>query len=85
MVKKYGEHLRVCHDTVWNLKEFKNIPNAGVSVHFSGTNDNDMSMSTYWVVDWDDVQVAGKCVMDQKTPKIRKLIDFRYKANGEKK
>lgn len=71
----FFDHLKVCHDTVWQIEEFSDLPNAAVSVHLGGFGDD--SFYAYWIVDWDDVQVAGKCIMQLQEPVIVQLTDFR--------
>ena len=74
---EFDAQMKVCHDAVWQMDEFKNIPNAGVSVHLGGYDDS--SFYAYWIIDWDNLQVAGKCLMDRKKPTITKITDFRKK------
>ncbi len=69
--------VKACHDAVWSLDEFKNIPNAGISAYPGGFDEK--SFYAYWIVDWDDLQVAGKCLMDRKETKVNKIVDFRKK------
>ena len=71
---EFDAHVKACHDAVWALKDYEDIPNAGVSAYIGGYDDN--SFYSYWIVDWDDVQVAGKCLMDLKTPKIKSIKTF---------
>jgi len=75
---EFDAHLKVCHDTVWQLDEFKAIPNAGVSVFEGGYGGDDFY--AYWIIDWDDLQVAGKCLMERKKPILKELTDFRKKG-----
>ncbi|MEY8099812.1 hypothetical protein AB9F29_20815 [Falsihalocynthiibacter sp. S25ZX9] len=54
--------LKVCHDYVWfEVPEFKELPNAAVSV-FPGIIDEN-SITIFWNVMWDDptVRAAGNC------------------------
>ena len=74
---EFDQHVKACHDAVWALDEFKLIPNAGVSAYLGGYGDS--TFYAYWIIDWDDVQVAGKCSMERKSPKILQLTDFRKK------
>ena len=74
---EFDSHLKACHDAAWAIDEFKTIPNAGVSAYPGGYDDN--TFFAYWIIDWDDVQVAGKCTMERKQPKILELTDFRKK------
>lgn len=74
MAGEFGQHVKACHDAAWAQEEFKNIPNAGVSAYPGGYDDK--TFYAYWIVDWDDVQVAGKCMMELKTPKLLELTDF---------
>ncbi len=54
--------LKACHDTLWDLPEYTDLPNAAISVWPGWINDD--SIKVYWVVDWTDpdVQAAGQCV-----------------------
>ena len=72
---EFDAHLKACHDGVWQLKEFENIPNAGVSAYLAGYDDK--SFYAYWIIDWDDTQVAGKCLMDLKKPVVNGYTYFR--------
>lgn len=74
---EFDQHVKACHDAAWALDEFKDIPNAGVSAYPGGYDDK--IFYAYWIIDWDDVQVAGKCTMELKTPKLLELSDFRKK------
>ena len=72
---EFDQHLKACHDAVWARDEFKDIPNAGVSA-FPGGFDDD-TFYAYWIVDWETVQVAGKCVMQRNTAAIIGITAFR--------
>jgi len=72
---EFDAHLKACHDGVWQMKEFENIPNAGVSAYLGGYDDK--SFYAYWIIDWDDTQVAGKCLMDLKKPVVNGYTFFR--------
>ncbi len=72
---EFDQHIKACHDAAWAQDEFKDIPNAGVSAYPGGYDDK--TFYAYWIIDWDDVQVAGKCMMKLKTPEVLKLSDFR--------
>ncbi len=71
---EFDAHVKACHDGVWAQKEFESIPNAGVSAYIGGYNDD--SFYAYWIVDWDDVQAAGKCLMERKKPVIKEFKKF---------
>lgn len=77
LAEEFYDQLKACHDTVWQMDEFKDLPNAAVSVHLGGYDDK--SFYAYWIIDWDDLQVAGKCLMDRNKPIITKITDFRKK------
>ena len=72
---EFDLHVKACHDAAWAQDEFKDIPNAGVSAYPGGFDDK--TFYAYWIVDWDELQVAGKCIMDLKEPTNLKLTDFR--------
>ena len=38
---------------------------------------DDNTFYAYWIVDWEDVQVAGKCTMERKNAHILEVIDFK--------
>ena len=71
---EFDAHLKACHDGVWQMKEFEKIPNAGVSAYLGGYDDE--SFYAYWIIDWDDTQVAGKCLMDRNKPTIVSIKTF---------
>ncbi len=77
LASQFDQHVKACHDAAWALKEFSDIPNAGVSAYLGGYDDK--TFYAYWIVDWDSVQVAGKCIMDLKSHKVMELTDFRKK------
>lgn len=54
--------LQACHDTLWELPEYADLPNAAISVWPGWINED--SIKVYWVVDWTDpdIQAAGQCV-----------------------
>jgi len=74
---EFDGHLRVCRDAVAEIKEFEALPNAAFYVYKGGYGDK--SFYAYWIVDWDELQAAGKCLMDRKSPTINKITDFRKK------
>lgn len=53
--------LKACHDYVWEVPEFKDLPNAAISV-YPGSLDGDQRVIN-WNVNWDDpdVRAAGNC------------------------
>lgn len=53
--------LKACHDYVWDVPEFKDLPNAAISV-YPGSMDDDRRVIN-WNVNWDDpnVRAAGNC------------------------
>ena len=56
--------LKLCHDYVWfQVPEFKDLPNAAVSVFPGITAEN--SRTVFWNVLWDDptVRAAGNCTV----------------------
>lgn len=75
MAGDFDQHVKACHDAAWTQEEFKDVPHAGVSAYPGGYDDK--IFYAYWIIDWDDIQVAGKCVMDLKTPKLLDVTDFR--------
>ena len=70
----FYEQVKACHDAVWALKRFAGIPNAGVSADISGYDDK--RFYSCWIVDWDNVQKAGKCLMDRNKPVVREIVHF---------
>lgn len=70
----FDEHLKACHDAAWTMDEFADIPNAGVSAYPGGTDGE--TYYAYWIVDWDNVQAAGKCIMPIKQPTVSSISDF---------
>lgn len=59
--REVTEALKACHDYVWAVPEFEDMPNAAVSVWPASSNNG--ITKVYWVVDWDDpaIQQAGTC------------------------
>ncbi len=55
--------LKACHDYVWSVPEFSDLPNAAISV-FPGWLD-DKTVVAFWNVYWDDptVRAAGNCTV----------------------
>lgn len=55
--------LKACHDYVWEVPEFKDLPNAAVSV-FPGS-ENGNAIVVNWNVNWDQptVRAAGNCTV----------------------
>ena len=61
--------LRACHDHVWDVPAFKDLPNAAVSV-FPGIFE-DGKIIVFWNVYWDDptTRRAGNCTVINGTVK----------------
>ncbi len=55
--------LRMCHDYIWDTPEFKDLPNAAISV-FPGSLDGN-TIVVNWNVNWDQptVRAAGNCTV----------------------
>ncbi|MCV6825773.1 MULTISPECIES: hypothetical protein [Halocynthiibacter] len=55
--------LKACHDYIWDVPEFKDLPNAAISV-FPGSENGD-KIVVNWNVNWDQpaVQAAGNCTV----------------------
>ncbi len=55
------EALKACHDYLWEVPEFSELPNAALSVWPASSNDG--MTKVYWVVDWTDpdIRAAGQC------------------------
>ncbi|MCC1491322.1 hypothetical protein [Cognatishimia sp. F0-27] len=55
------EALKACHDYLWEVPEFAELPNAALSV-WPASSDNGVT-KVYWVVDWTDpeLRAAGQC------------------------
>lgn len=53
--------LKACHDYLWEVPEFAELPNAALSVWPASSNDD--LTKVYWVVDWTDpeIRAAGQC------------------------
>jgi len=66
--------LKACHDAAWGQAEFADLPNAAVSV-FLSSNDG-KNIVAYWIVDWDNQQAAGKCVVAVGAPDSLELTKF---------
>ncbi len=61
--RKTTAALGLCHDYVWEVPEFTDLPNAAISV-FPGWDDGD-KLVIFWNVYWDDpiVRQAGNCTV----------------------
>jgi len=55
--------LKACHDAVWEQGEFKDIPNAGISI-VSGEVLPNGRTRVHWKVDWDNNHARGTCVAE---------------------
>ena len=55
--------LKACHDYVWSVPDFAELPNAAVSVFPGWENEN--SRVVFWNVYWDEptVRQAGNCTV----------------------
>ncbi|SHG82535.1 hypothetical protein [Marivita hallyeonensis] len=53
--------LKACHDYLWDVPEFAELPNAALSVWPASSNGG--LTKIYWVVDWTDpdIRAAGQC------------------------
>ena len=53
--------LKACHDYVWAVPDYADLPNAAISVW--PANAGESVKKVYWVVDWidPDVRTAGQC------------------------
>lgn len=53
--------LKACHDYLWEVPEFSELPNAALSVWPASSSDG--VTKVYWVVDWTDpdIRAAGQC------------------------
>ncbi|WP_299508442.1 hypothetical protein [uncultured Roseobacter sp.] len=53
--------LKACHDHLWEVPEFGDLPNAALSVWPASSNEG--VTKVYWVVDWTDpnIRAAGQC------------------------
>jgi hypothetical protein len=53
--------LKACHDYVWAVPDYAELPNAAISVW--PANAGEGVQKVYWVVDWTDpnVRAAGQC------------------------
>lgn len=53
--------LKACHDQVWTVDEYADLPNAAISV-WPASSENGLT-KVYWVVDWTDpdIKAAGQC------------------------
>lgn len=59
--RKTTEALTACHDHVWSVDVYADLPNAAISV-WPATLEDDLT-KVYWVIDWTDpdIQAAGQC------------------------
>ena len=55
------EALKACHDKVWTVDAYADLPNAAISVWPASSEDG--LTKVYWVVEWTDpdIQAAGQC------------------------
>ncbi|WP_299751813.1 hypothetical protein [uncultured Tateyamaria sp.] len=55
--------LRLCHDYLWDVPKYADLPNAAISV-FPGIFD-DQSIVVFWNVYWDEptTRAAGNCTI----------------------
>jgi hypothetical protein len=68
--------LKACHDSVWEQPEFKDIPNAGVSIEGGKVMENG-NIKVHWRVDWENNHARGVCVLAPNGDFIR----FKIHAN----
>ncbi|GGX67218.1 hypothetical protein GCM10007385_40380 [Tateyamaria omphalii] len=61
--RKTTEALRLCHDYLWEVPEYADLPNAAISV-FPGVFD-DQSITVFWNIYWDapTTRSAGNCTI----------------------
>jgi len=64
------EQLKACHDYVWQLPQFKDIPNAGISVQAGEVSDRGNSR-VHWRVDWDSNHAKGGCIVNPQNKVIK--------------
>lgn len=55
--------LKLCHDYIWDVPEFKDLPNAAISVFPHSENDDTIIVN--WNVNWDQptLRAAGNCTV----------------------
>lgn len=55
---------KTCHDHIWDIPEFAELPNAAISVWPSSANEGTYVIN--WNVNWDDptVRAAGNCTVE---------------------
>jgi len=63
--------LKACHDYVWQRKNFRDIPNAGISIQGSEAGGRG-NAKVHWRVEWDNMHARGICVVD---PDLN-VVDF---------
>jgi len=68
--------MKTCHDSVWDQNEFKDIPNAGISIESGAVKDNGR-IAVHWRVDWDNKHARGVCVLRPNG----ELLKFQTHAN----
>lgn len=68
--------MKTCHDTVWEQDDFKDIPNAGISIEGGAVKDNGR-IAVHWRVDWDNNHARGVCVLKPNG----QLFHFQIHAN----
>lgn len=65
--RKITSALSHCHNYLWDVPEFVELPNAAISVWPASENGN--LIKIYWVADWADptIKAAGQCeILDEK-------------------
>lgn len=68
--------MKTCHDSVWEQKEFINIPNAGISIVGGSVNENG-NIKIHWRMDWENQHARGICVLKPNGDFVR----FKIQAN----
>lgn len=68
--------LKTCHDSVWEQDEFKDIPNAGISIESGEFKDNGR-VAVHWRVEWDNQHARGVCVLKPNG----ELLKFQVHSN----
>lgn len=79
--QKTIDAARTCHNYIWDIPEFADLPNAAISV-FPGSFDYDGNYTINWNINWDDptVRRAGNCQI--KGDNVLKFEDYVKDSQG---
>jgi hypothetical protein len=75
------QQLKACHDHLWEVPKFRDIPNAGISIEGSEAGGKGKAR-VHWRVEWDNMHARGICMVDPDLT-ILHFEEHAYEADWE--